>query len=96
MCGLSATQTDDAKVEPENPAFSIASGPFSTRSSDLWLEPYDYTDFHKIFVLILCAPVVLYANIPAVSGKYNYRWCLENIGYPIPEKIKNMGGRSLN
>ena len=40
--------------------------------NNLWWEPQDYTDFHKISVSILCNLVVLYTDIHTTLSKYNY------------------------
>jgi hypothetical protein len=40
--------------------------------NNLLYEPRDYTDLHKISVLILCNLVVLYADIHTILGKYAY------------------------
>ncbi len=37
---------------------------------NVWWEPQDYTDFHKISVLLLCNLVVVYVDIHTISSKY--------------------------
>ena len=71
--------------EPENPAFCVSQVNYSVHARVTC--GWNHTSA-QIFVLILCAPVVVYADIPAMPAKHNYRWCFENIGYPMPEKIK--------